>query len=119
MSEPPTLTHTTRARLAPPPMTEAEYRTVRASFMLRTAFALAVAVGGAWVGLNQILPLGPAPSAFLGLAVGFGLGAKCFPSSGLVSGIRYRNYRRAKRGLPPLDPDQVPELSAFDEFRKG
>jgi hypothetical protein len=47
------------------------------------------------------------------------MGAKFFPDSDGFTSSRAKNYRRKRKGLPPLGEDQSSEIAFFDEFRKG
>ncbi len=67
----------------------------------------------------QFIPFGFVPAALVGLAFGYGAGGKFFPDSGAMFGRRFRNYRRLKNGLPPLDSDEAPAGRYIEEFRRG
>ena len=100
-------------------MDDAEYRLVLRSQIMRSLFAVAIGIGGGAVAAVRMLPLGIVPTALIALAFGYGIGGKFFPDSGGVLRRRFRNYRRAKKGLPLLAEDEVPIVGYFDEYRKG
>ena len=103
----------------PTPLSTAEYRKVLRSFLGRCAFAVLCAIALSFPAASGRLPLGIVPAALLGLGFGFGTGAKLFPESGFVLRRRFRNYRRAKKGLELLAEDDVPEVSYHSDFRRG
>ncbi len=103
----------------PTPLTTEEYRKVLRSFISRCVFAILCAIVLSIPAANGQIPLGIVPAALLGLGFGFGTGAKLFPESGFVLRRRFRNYRRAKRGLELLVEDDVPEVVYHSDFRRG
>lgn len=100
-------------------MDTAEHRIIVTSQLLRLAFACAIM--GAIIAITSYTraPIGLVPSAFGGLVFGYCLGGKFFPDSGAIIGRRFRNYRRAQRGRPPIDEGEVPKVGYIDDFRRG
>ena len=103
----------------PTPLTTKEYRKVQRSFIGRCLFAVLCAIVISIPAAYGKLPIGIVPAALLGLGFGFGSGAKLFPDSGSVLRRRFRNYRRAKKGLELLAEDDVPEVAYHSDFRRG
>ena len=101
------------------PMERREYRTILYSQVGRILLALLAGGGGVALSLTKISPFGAAPSGLLGLALAYGIGGKIFPDSAAVLSLRFRNYRRAQRGKPPIGAEEEIVGSNIDEFRKG
>jgi hypothetical protein len=100
-------------------MTDEEYRDVRRSHVLCWVVALLVGIGTGTAAHLDILPrFGTIPAAGLGAFVGLVLGNKFFPDGQRYLTFRAKNYRRAKRGLPPIeDTDPVGEY--FSDIDRG
>jgi len=103
-----------------PPMDADEHRAVVRSltgkFIVSFVFA-AIAVG---LSLREIIHLDLISSAVIGFFFFFCIGDKFFPESTKFIRRRARNFRRAKKGLEPLDVDDEPCPEIISDFqRKG
>lgn len=100
-------------------MTDEEYREVRRAHAFCWIVALVSGVVSGAAAHHDLIPrFGIFPAAGLGAFVGLILGNKFFPDAQRYLTFRAKNYRRAKRGLPPVeDTDPIGEY--FSDIDRG
>ena len=54
----------------------------------------------------------------LGFFLMFCAGGKLFPESTKYTSVRARNYRRTRKGLEPLDPEDEPAAEIITDFQR-
>ena len=101
-----------------PPMEQDEYRAVVRSLVLKLIGGLLGAVIFFYLSAKDYISLGVLSSAFLGFFLFICAGGKLFPESTKFIHRRARNYRRAKRGLKPLDVDDEPTAEIHSNFQR-
>lgn len=101
-------------------MEQDEYRDIVMSLVMKLIGSFIVAAICFYFSAINKIKFDVITSAFLGFALFFAIGGKIFPESSKFISRRARNYRRAKRGLPPLDIDDEPTAEIITDFqRKG
>ncbi|MFT5105800.1 MAG: hypothetical protein ACI8XO_002678 [Verrucomicrobiales bacterium] len=103
-----------------PPMEKDEYQAIVRSLALKIIGSIIFAGIAFYLSAAYYIKLGVLESAFLGFWLFFLAGGKFFPESTKFITRRARNYRRAKKGLEPLDLDDEPTAEIITNFqRKG
>lgn len=99
-------------------MDQDEYRaTVRSAIGIFVLSTIGAGIGF-FLSIEHHFPLDALSSAFLGFFLGFCLGPKFFPDSTKIISRRARNYRRARKGLEPLDTEDEPQAEIITNFQR-
>jgi len=101
-----------------PPMQQDEYRAVVRSLVGKFIGSILTAGLFFFLSLHDYLRLDAVSCATLGFFLFFCAGGKLFPESSKFISRRARNYRRAKKGLEPLDVDDEPTAEIVTNFQR-
>lgn len=99
-------------------MDQAEHRGVVRSLLAKTTVSIIFAGIFFFLSLKGPIPLDAVSSAIIGFFFFFCIGDKFFPESTKFIRRRARNYRRAKRGLEPLDVEDEPSPEIISDFQR-
>ena len=101
-----------------PPMDQGEYRAMVRSVICIFIGALIFAGIGFYLSLKNFFPLDALSTALLGFLLFFCVGPKFFPDSTKFISRRARDYRRSRKGLDPLDPEDEPKPEIIRDFQR-
>jgi len=99
-------------------MDKAEYSGVVRSFALKFLVSLIGAGVGVYGSLKDYIDFDVYTCALLGFFFVFCMGGKVFTESSKFISRRARNYRRAKKGLEPLDVEDEPTPEIITDFQR-
>ena len=101
-----------------PPMDQSEYSAVRTSVVLKILSSIVFAGLAVLLSVKGYIRLDASSCALLGFFLFFCIGDKFFPESTKYISRRARNYRRARKGLEPLDVDDEPTAEIISDFQR-
>ena len=101
-----------------PPMEKDEYRDVVRSVILKFFASIITAGVFMYLSVINLIPFDALSCAFIGFFLMFCAGGKLFPESTKYTSVRARNYRRSRKGLPPLDPEDEPAAEVITDFQR-
>jgi hypothetical protein len=100
-------------------MDEDEHRGVVRSLIAKLIGSLVFGGIAAVLSLQRIIHLDVYSAAIVGFLFFFCIGCKFFPESSKYIGRRARNFRRARKGLEPLDVADEPTAEIITDFQRN